>query len=131
MSSQTTVFQLETDRLVETLKEQRQQLRATPGDRVLELKIEAAEERVGMLQREHKQHVARDQERDAAAAWREQDARAELEATLIRDYRAASPGTTDAEATAALPDLMHRHRLSQLDAQAEALALVKQRIGRL
>ncbi len=131
MSSQTTVFQLEADRIDETLKEQRQHLRANPGDRALELQIEAAEERVGMLRRDHKQHVTREQQREAAAVAREQDARTELEAKLKQTYMQASPGTTEAEATDALSDLLHRHRLSQLDAQADALAQVRQRIGRL
>ncbi len=131
MNSQTTVFQLEADRLDETLKDQRQQLRTTPGDRPLELRIEAAEERVRMLRRDHKEHVTRDQEREGATAKREQDARTEPESKLKQTYMQASPGTTEAEATAALPDLLHRHRLSQLDAQADALALVRQRVGRL
>ncbi len=131
MINQTTVFQLEADRIDETLKGQRQHLRATPGDRVLELQIEAAEARVRILRRDHKDHVTREQEREAAEAQREQDARAELEAKLMASYIAASPGTTAAEATAALPDLCHRHQLAQLDAQADALALAKRRIGRL
>ncbi len=131
MTNQTTVFQLEADRLDETLKEQRQHLRANPSDRVLELQIEAAEERVRILRRDHKDHVTREQQREAAEAQREQDARTELEAKLMSDYRAAAPGTTAAEATAALPELLHRRRLAQLDAQADALALAKRRIGRL
>ncbi|MGI8406325.1 MAG: hypothetical protein ACR2OE_16465 [Thermomicrobiales bacterium] len=131
MSSQTTVFKLEADRIEETLKEQRQQLRANPADRVLELKIEAAEERVGMLRRDHKQHVTREQQREAAALAREQDARAELEATLMATYIAAAPGTTDAEATAALPDRLHRQRLAEQERLNGALALVRQRLGRL
>ena len=72
--------------------------------------------------------AGREQMARHATAQREQDARAELEARLMCEYVDSAPGTTAAEATAALPDLLHRHRLLQLDAQADALALAKRRI---
>lgn len=130
MSSQTTVFKLEADRIEETLKEQRQQLRANP-DRVLELKIEAAEERVRILQKQDDHHTRVAAEREAAAVARERDARAALEAKLKQTYMQAAPGTTDAEATAALPDLLHRHRIAEQERLNEALAQTKRRIGRI
>ncbi len=45
-------------------------------------------------------------------------------------YMQASPGTTDAEAKAALPELMHQHRMRQMGKQEElvAAALTRYRI---
>lgn len=69
----------------------------------------------------------RDRDAEAAAAKRRADERAALEASLLANYRAASPGTTEAEARAALPDLLHRHRLAQMTQQDESVALARSR----
>jgi len=125
----TTVFQNEADRLETNLAEQRQQLRANPANRVLELAIEAGDERVRQLLRDHDAHVHVERDREAADAARAQDARAELEAKLMSAYIASAPGTTAAEAKAALPDLLHRHRLAEQDRMDAALVEAKKRIG--
>lgn len=128
MASQTTVFSLEADRIDRQIREQRDQLRRNPADRLLELAIEADEERVRILRRDHAAAVKRAQDREAAAQAREQADRAALEARLMSEYRAAAPGTTEEDARAALPDLLHRHRLAQLDQHDAALETARRRI---
>jgi len=124
-----TVFSLESARTEARLAGQREQLRRTPGDRVLALDIAAGDERVRQLRRDHAVHVRVEQERAQADRQRDQDARAELEARLIADYRQASLGTTAAEAKAALPDLLHRHRLGEQDRMDAALVEQRRRLG--
>lgn len=68
-------------------------------------------------------------DREQQAQQREQDERAALESRLKADYRAAAPGTTDADADAALPDLLHRHRLAQLDQHEAAVQTARRRIS--
>lgn len=70
----------------------------------------------------------RDRDAEADAAKRGADERATLEASLVANYRAASPGTTEAEARAALPDLLHRHRLAQMNQQDENVARARLRM---
>ena len=125
----TTVFQNEADRLETNLAEKRQQLRRTPGDRVLELAIEAGDERRRQLLRDHDVHVGVERDREAADAARAQDARAALEAKLMSAYIASAPGTTAAEAKAALPDLLHRARLAEQDRLDAALVEQRRRVG--
>ena len=125
----TTVFQNEADRLETNLAEQRQQLRANPANRVLELAIADGDERVRQLRRDHDAHVHVEREREAADAARAQAARAELEAKLMAGYRKAGPGITEAEAKAALPDLLHRARLAEQDRLDAAFAAQRRRIG--
>lgn len=123
--------QLQAANMTTELNAKRAELRKHPDDRVLELDIEALEQRRDVTQREGDYRAKLVADRKAATAQREQDARAELEAKLKQTYMQASPGTTEAEATAALPDLLHRHRLAQIDAQADALAQARSRLGRL
>ncbi len=125
----TTVFQNEADRLETNLMEQRQQLRANPGDRILELDIEAGVEKVRQLRRDHDSHTRHEQQREADHAARAQAARAALEAELMSAYIASAPGTTAAEAKAALPSLLRRHRIAELDRLDAALVEAKRRIG--
>jgi len=129
MSTTETVFSLEATRIEARLAGQREQLRRTPGDRVLELDIEASDERVRQLRRDHDVHVRVEQARAADATKQGADARAALEAKLVADYRKAGPGTTEAEAKAALPDLLHRHRLAEQDRLGAALAEQRRRLG--
>jgi hypothetical protein len=68
-----------------------------------------------------------DQAREDNAAQRAAAARADLEAKLMLQYKASVPGTTDAEAKQALPDLLHRHRLTEQERDAEALAVARRR----
>jgi len=124
-----TVFETEADRIEARLTDQRQQLRANPANRVLELAIADGDERVRQLRRDHAVHVRVEQERAADATQRDADARAALEAKLVADYRAAGPGITETEARAALPDLLHRHRIAELDRRDAALVEAKRRIG--
>ena len=125
----TTVFQNEADRIEARLADQRQQLRANPANRALELDIEAGNERRRQLLRDHDVHVGVERDREAADAARAQDARAALEAKLMSAYIASAPGTTAAEAKAALPDLLHRARLAEQDRLAVALVEQRRRIG--
>ncbi len=124
-----TVFEAEADRIETRLAGQREQLRRTPGDRVLELAIAAGVEKVRQLRRDHDSHTRHEQQREADHARREQEAREQLEAKLVADYRAAGPGITETEARAALPDLLHRHRIAELDRRDAALVEAKRRIG--
>ena len=116
-----TVFEAEADRIETRLAGQREQLRRTPGDRVLELAIAAGVEKVRQLRRDHDVHVGVERAREAA--------RTELEQRLMDEYIAAAPGTTAAEAQVALPDLLHRHRLAERDRMDAALVEAKRRIG--
>ena len=61
-------------------------------------------------------------ERAQQDAQREQDARAKLERQLMDTYRQAAPGTSEDEAKAALPDLLHRRRLEQMNRHEEQVA---------
>ena len=124
-----TVFSLEANRTEARLAGQREQLRRTPGDRVLELDIADGDERARRLRRDHDVHVRVEREREAADAARAQAARAALEAELVADYRAAGPGVTEAEARAALPDLLHRHLIGEQDRLADAFAAQRRRVG--
>ncbi len=54
---------------------------------------------------------------------------AALEAELMSAYIASAPGTTAAEAEAALPALLRRHRIAELDRRDAALVEAKRRIG--
>jgi len=56
-----------------------------------------------------------EQAREDEAHQREQAERAALEAKLRSTYLASAPGTTEADFQQVLPDLLHRHRLAQLD----------------
>lgn len=123
------VFSLESARIEARLAEQRQQLRRNPADRVLELDIAAGDERVRQLRRDHAVHVRVEQERAQADRQRDQDARAALEAKLTSAYIASAPGVTAVEAKAALPDLLHRHRLAEQDRLDAALVEQRRRIG--
>ncbi len=125
----TTVLQNEADRLETNLAEKRRQLRANPADRALELDIEAGDERARQLRRDHDVHVRVERDREAADAARAQAARAALEAELMSAYIASAPGTTAAEAEAALPDLLHRFRLGEQDRMDAALVEQRRRIG--
>jgi len=124
-----TVFNLEADRIEARLAGQREQLRRTPGDRILELAIAADVEKVRQLRRDHDVHAGVERAREAADAARAQAARAELEAKLMAGYRKAGPGITEAEAKAALPDLLHRARLAEQDRLDAAFAAQRRRIG--
>jgi len=125
----TTVFQNEADRIEARLAGQREQLRANPANRALELTIEAGAERVRQLRLVHDAHVRVENQRAADATKRDADARTELEARLMADYRAAGPGVTEAEARAVLPDLLHRARLAEQDRLAVALVEQRRRVG--
>jgi hypothetical protein len=116
---------LQAERLTEQLVAKRAELRTNPADRVLALEIEDLERRRDATQATADHHAKLAADRDAEAKRREQEARSALEQALMDDYRKASPGTTQEEARAALPDLLHRHRLAQLDAEAAAVAAVK------
>jgi len=124
-----TVFEAEADRIETRLAGQREQLRRTPGDRVLELAIAAGVEKVRQLRRDHDVHVGVERAREAADAARAQAARTELEQRLMDEYIAAAPGTTAAEAQVALPDLLHRCRLGEQDRLADAFAAQRRRVG--
>ncbi len=124
-----TVFSLESARIEARLAGQREQLRANPANRVLELDIEAGDERVRQLRRDHAVHVRVEQERAQADRQRDQDAREALEVKLTSVYIASAPGVTEAEAKAALPDLLHRHRLAEQDRMDAALVEQRRRVG--
>ncbi len=85
----------------------------------LEATLERAEEnetiRVAAKQERRAAEDAKTRERTAEAAQ-------ELERKLMDTYMQASPGTTDAEAKAALPELMHQHRMRQIGKQDELVA---------
>lgn len=121
-----TVFSLEADKLRDDARRKRDALRSN-YDRVLELDIERTEKRIELLDRQHAAAVKRQREADANRAQRQADERATLERRLMDEYIASSPGTTQAEATAALPDLLHRYRLAERDRMDAALADAKRR----
>ena len=85
----------------------------------LEQLLERAEEnetiRVAAKQERRAAEDARPRERTAEAAQ-------ELARQLMDTYMQASPGTTDAEAKAALPELLHKHRMRQIGKQEELVA---------
>ncbi len=130
MTTRETVFSLEAARLRDDIKTKRAELRTNPANRLLELDIEAREARLTQADRQHADWIGAENQRAADAKKQDADARAELEARLMADYRKAGPGTTEAEAKAALPDLLHRHRLAEQDRMDAALVEAKQRIGR-
>jgi hypothetical protein len=68
-------------------------------------------------------------QREADAPQREAAARTAVGQAVMDDYRPASPGTTEEDARAALPELLHRHHLTHLDAETAAIAAVKRRIS--
>ncbi len=129
MTTEETTFSLEANRIEARLAGQREQLRRTPGDRVLELAIADGDERVRRLRRDHAAHVRVEQERAQADRQRAQAARAALEAKLVAEYRQAAPGTTAAEAQVALPDILHRFRLAEQDRLDAAFAAQRRRVG--
>lgn len=71
--------------------------------------------------------LARDREQQATA--REREERAALEAQLKADYMAAAPGTSEADAERALPDLLHRHRLARIDEHEAAFQTARRRMS--
>jgi hypothetical protein len=75
------------------------------------------------LARVYERNQAQEDDEDQRAA----NSRAELETSLTAAYMASAPGTSEAEAKAALPDLLHRHRLGQQDRDAEALDRARRR----
>jgi hypothetical protein len=123
MTTKDTVHSLTAARKRDELTAMRAELRQG-YDRLLELRIEATEAEIERLDRDHATAMKHQRDREKARAENEQRNRAELEARLMQEYREASPGTTEAEARAALPDLLHRHRLKEQDkldaARAEA-----------
>ena len=129
MSIEESVFSLEATRLRDAIKTMRAELRTNPANRVLELGIEAREARLTQVDRQHADWVGAEKQRAADATKRDADARRELEARLMADYRKAGPGTTETEAKAALPDLLHHHRLAEQDRMAAALAVQRRRVG--
>lgn len=130
MTTRETVFSLEATRLRDDIKAKRAELRTNPANRVLELDIEAREARLTQVDRQHADWVGAENQRAADAKKQGADARVELEARLMADYRKAGPGTSLAvEAKAALPDLLHRHRLAEQDRMAAALAEQRRRLG--
>ena len=129
MTTEETTFSLEANRIEARLAGQREQLRRTPGDRVLELAIADGDERVRRLRRDHAAHARVEQERAQADRQRDQDAREALEAKLTSAYIASAPGVSAAEAQAALPDLLHRFRLGEQDRLAAAFAEQRRRVG--
>ncbi len=129
MSTTETVYSLEADRLETNLRDQRQQLRANPANRILELAIADGDERRRQLLRDHDAHVRVERDREAASAARAQAAREALEAKLTSAYIASAPGVSAADAQAALPDLLHRHRLAEQDRLDAALVEQRRRVG--
>ena len=129
MSIEESVFSLEATRLRDAIKTMRAELRTNPANRVLELGIEDREARLTQVDRQHADWVGAEKQRAADATKRDADARTELEQRLMDEYRQAAPGTTAAEAQAALPDLLHRFRLGEQDRLAAALVEAKKRIG--
>ncbi len=129
MTTKESVFSLQSARLRDDIKAKRAELRTNPANRVLELDIEAREARLTQVDRQHADWVGVENQRAADATKRDADARAALEAKLVADYRAAGPGITETEARAALPDLLHRHRIAELDRRDAALVEAKRRIG--
>ncbi len=129
MTVKETVFSLEAARLRDDIKAKRAELRTNPANRTLELDIEAVEARVAQADRQHTHWSEVEARREADVKKQDADARAELEARLITDYRKSAPGTTEQEAKAALPDLLHRHRLAEQDRMDGVLAETKRRLG--
>lgn len=90
-------------------------LRENPADRLTELTIERLTKQLSNSEL-HDQRVADlNAKREAEAQEREQQAAADLELRLKAQYIAAAPGTTETEAEQALPDLLHKHRLEQMN----------------
>jgi len=129
MSIEESVFSLEATRLRDAIKTMRAELRTNPANRVLELGIEDREARLTQVDRQHADWVGAEKQRAADAKKQDADARRELEARLMADYRAAGPGVTEAEARAALPDLLHRHLIAEQDRLADAFAVQRHRLG--
>jgi hypothetical protein len=123
----TTVFSLEAARLRDNVRVKRDALRRN-YDRIRELEIEAMEQRIEQLDRDHATAMKHQRDREKARTENEQRNRAELEARLMREYRESSPGTTETEAKAALPDLLHRHRLAEQDKLDAARAEARRRL---
>ena len=129
MTTEQSIFSLQADRLRADIKTKRAELRANPTNRVLELAIEDREARLAQVDQQHADWVGVETQRAADATKRDADARTELEQRLMADYRATGPAITEAEARAALPDLLHRHRLGEQDRLADAFAAQRRRVG--
>ncbi len=126
------------ERIREALKEERTAYRSAAAgshdEHIAQLNIGNLEATLERAETNERIGTERKQEREAAedAKTRERTAEAaqELERKLMDTYMQASPGTTDAEAKAALPDLLHQHRMRQIGKQEElvAAALTRYRI---
>lgn len=106
------------------------ELPASAGDPVLyhEQRRELLDQQTHNARLELTNRYELERDREAEARKREADERAALEAKLKADYIAAAPGTSEADAERALPDLLHRHRLAQLDQREKDVAVAKSRI---
>ena len=129
MTTKESVFSLQAIRLRDDIKAKRAELRTNPTNRLLELGIEDREARLAQVDQQHADWVGVETQRAADATKRDADARTELEQRLMADYRATGPAITEAEARAALPDLLHRFRLGEQDRLADAFAAQRRRVG--
>lgn len=100
-------------------------------DRVLELDIEKKEQEIARLDRNHKSIVEGKRTRDAEEAARIKREREALERRLMDEYIRSAPGTTEAEARAALPELLHRYRLAGQDREKAQVAEARRNIDRI
>lgn len=111
------------ERIREALKEERAAYRSAAAgshdEHIAQLNIgnlEATLERAETNARIRTERLAGLQAaEDAKTEAHNERERNELEARLFAGYKAASPGTTEQEARDALPDLLHRHRLAEMD----------------
>jgi len=129
MTTKESVFSLQAIRLRDDIKAKRAELRTNPTNRLLELDIEDREARLTQVDQQHADWVGAEKQREADARKQDADARTALESRLMDEYRQAAPGTTAAEAQAALPDLLHRFRLAEQDRMDAMLVEQRRRLG--
>lgn len=115
-SVQTTTFRRE-------LAGMQTRLTANPHDRAAEMEVERLEKRIAVSE-QHDQRVAPiEADREADARQREAQAAADLEAELRRSYTDAMPGdVTDDAWRLVRESVLHKHRLSQMDARDREVA---------
>ena len=98
----------------------------TTGDptqrRIAELERDRLERRLADARQTDERIAALEAERAAEQEARAQRVRDELDQRLMAEYRVAVPGTTEAEAKQALPELRHRHRLAEIERREQEIA---------
>jgi len=114
MNTSANIYDVPVKQAEQELADARARQDAEPNNFTHQHPVERAEQRLLAAKAQRDFSLKIDAEHEAAREQRERRAREELEHQLIKEYMAAAPGTTEADAKAALPQLLHRHRLDEM-----------------